>query len=55
MAKLKKVVIKIHDDGKFELVSADPGVAVVIKYPDDAEVEIKKGSKQILGQPPSDI
>jgi hypothetical protein len=31
MAKLKKVVIKIHDDGAVEIISQDPGVAIVLE------------------------
>lgn len=47
MAKLKKVVIKIHDDGAVELVHQDAGVAVVIQCPDDSEINMHKGDKKI--------
>ena len=44
---MKKVVIKIHDDGAVEVISKDPDVAVVLQYPDDSEVEVFEGDKKI--------
>jgi hypothetical protein len=46
MAKLKKVVIKIHDDGAVEIISQDPGVAIVLQYPDGREAEVHQGDKK---------
>jgi transcriptional regulator with XRE-family HTH domain len=36
---VKKVVVHIHDNGEVETI-ADPGIAVIIKYPDDHEARI---------------
>ena len=47
MAKLKKVVIKIHDDGAVEIISQDPNVAIVLQYPDGSEAEVHQGDKKI--------
>jgi hypothetical protein len=47
MEKLKKVIIKIHDDGAIEVVCKDKGVAVILKKPDGAETEIFEGEKKI--------
>ena len=46
MAKLKKVVIKIYDDGAVEIISQDPGVAIVLQYPDGREAEVHQGDKK---------
>ena len=47
MAKPKKVVIKIHDDGAVEIIAQDPGVAIVLQYPDGREAEVHSGDKKI--------
>lgn len=47
MANLKKVVIKIHDDGAVEIISQDPNVASVLQYPDGREAEVHQGDKKI--------
>lgn len=49
--KIKKVVIKIHDDGAIEIVSKDAGVAVLLQYPDGAEVQAFEGDKKIFESP----
>ena len=46
MAKLKKVVIKIHEDGAVEIISKDQGVAIVLQYPDGREAEVHQGDKK---------
>ena len=46
MANLKKVVIKIHDDGAVEIISQDPNVASVLQYPDGREAEVHQGDKR---------
>ncbi len=46
--KPKKVVIKFHEDGRVEILSKDPGVALVILTPDDAEIEYSEDGKQIF-------
>ena len=47
MANLKKVVIKIHDDGAVEIISQDPNVAIVLQYSDGREAEVHQGDKKI--------
>ena len=40
MEKPKRVVIKIHDNGAVEIIAQDPGVAIVLQYPDGCEAEV---------------
>ena len=51
MTKPKKVVIKIHDDGAVEIIAQDPGVAIVLQYPDGCEAEVHSGDKKIYNGP----
>ena len=46
MEKPKKVVIKIHDDGAVEIITQDPGIAIVLQYPDGREAEVYQGDKK---------
>ena len=47
----KKVVIKIHDDGQIEIICKDKDVAVVLQYPDGAEVQMFEGDKKTWQNP----
>jgi len=44
---IKKVVIKIHEDGQIEIATKDKGVQVLVVYPDGAEVEVIEDGKTI--------
>ena len=35
MERIKRIFIKIHENGVFEILVQDPGVAVLIQYPDE--------------------
>ena len=35
MERIKRIFIKIHENGVFEILVQDPGVALLIQYPDE--------------------
>lgn len=39
---MKKVVIRIKEEGHIEIINCDPGVAVIVEYPETSSIEIPK-------------
>jgi hypothetical protein len=44
---MKKVIIKISEEGGIEIVSKDSDVLLVLQYPDGAEIEVYENEKKI--------
>ena len=47
MEKMKRVFIKIEDNGNISILVKDPDVAVLVQYPDTAETEMYQGDTKI--------
>lgn len=47
MAEIKKVFIKIDGSGAIEVSCKDPGVAILVQYPDGATTVMQRDEKNV--------